>query len=195
MEDAMKKMPDNPNAILRIAQRLGRKPGDGTPQPPVIPEPVVRLVFSDLGLAELFSSTANNSGLMTEMVSPEDLVAAIQSHLQSLGIDQVVMPKSKMLQKLHLPAMLAETGTTVAEFDPSDPIASDEMLITDCLAAIAETASLVFSKSAPPPTSIVILEPRNFVPDLIDLFEMLGKQIQDVAMISGPGQLKVFVLN
>lgn len=93
--------------------------------------------------------------------------------------------------------------------------------LTDAWAAVAETGSIVIRASAEhgravslvPPCHLVVLEPKVFVPDLVDLFEKMGRENEssgfvaisgpsktaDIEMnlvtgVHGPGQVEVWIL-
>jgi L-lactate utilization protein LutC len=161
----------------------------------VIYEPTARLVYSNLGLAELFSSTANRLGMVTDLLHPEDVAGKIAEHLQSLGTAATMVTDASVLRQIDLKNRLNAMGVELC--DAAETL-QPSMLITDCMAAVAETGSLVFHRTPDftlPPDSVVILEPKNFVPDLIDLFERSRKTPKDMVLISGPNRLRLFVLH
>jgi len=57
--------------IGNVRRALGRtQPLDAAPVPPQIPEPVVRLVHSDIRLADLFLKTAKIANFMVDACPP-----------------------------------------------------------------------------------------------------------------------------
>jgi L-lactate dehydrogenase complex protein LldG len=77
--------------------------------------------------------------------------------------------------------------------------------VTDVYCAVAETGSLVMRASAGhgralslvPPIHIAVLEPRNFVPDLVDLFEKLSREGTGsaVSIVTGPSKTSDIEMN
>jgi hypothetical protein len=95
----------------RIRASLNR---DGaSPAPPLVYEPTARLVYSDLGLPELFAHAAARGGLAAQLVHVEDLAAELVDHLRQQGINQVAMSTSPILRKVRLAAAVAERGVEV----------------------------------------------------------------------------------
>jgi L-lactate utilization protein LutC len=171
-------------------------PHQQTPSPPAIYEPTVRLVYSDLGLPELFAATATKNGLHAELLHPEEIGLKVADYLKSLGLNNVNIAESKILQQLELEPQLKAAGMSVAVVE--DKLSDGTLVVTDCFAAVAETGSIVFRRSvgfALPPQSVVILEPRNFLPDLIDLFSQPHRHPQDLVLLSGPNRLRVLILH
>jgi len=178
--------------LQRIRQMLDRHAAD-TPLPPLVYEPTARLVYSDLGLPELFAHAAARGGLSARLVHVEDLAAAVVADLGALGIRRMSPSAgSTVLRKVRLADGVAALGVGVV-----DSPGAGTALATGCDGAVAETGSLVFRGGVPPgwhaaPARVVVLEPRNLVPDLIDL---LATRPGEQTLVSGPAALRVFVLH
>ena len=174
----------------RIRAAVNRS-GPAVP-PPHVYEPTARQVYSDVGLPELFAHAAARGRLAAELVHVEELPAAVGRHLRAAGLRRVVLSTSPVLRKVRLADALAMEGFTVVD-DPTTAGA----LLSGADAAVAETGSLVFRGKPPVGWAavaghVVVLEPRDFVPDLIDL---IGGGDGGLTLISGPADVRVFVLH
>jgi hypothetical protein len=176
----------------RIRRALRRDVATTPPAPPHVYEPTARLVYSDLGLPELFTYAAVRGGMAATLVHIEDLVAELTAFLQQQGVASVAITPSPLLRKIRLADGLAETGLiAVPEAGPTTA------LITGCDAAVGETGTIVFRGPVPPgwhaaAARVVVLEPKILVPDLIDL---LARQPGEMTMISGPAMVQAFMLH
>ena len=160
--------------------------------PPHVYEPTARQVYSDLGLPELFAHAAARGGMAAELVHVEELPAAVGRHLRGTGAKRVVLSPSPVLRKVRLEEGLAMEGVAVID----DPAGADAV-VSGADAAVAETGSLVFRGRLPAgwdavARHVVVLEPRDFVPDLIDL---IGGGQGGLTLVSGPADVRVFVLH
>src|SRR5262249_19508906 len=154
--------------------------------PPPLPEHVVRLVSSDIGLPELFATRARQMGADVQFLHPDALASAIAQFLQSSGVKNVAMSSSKLLDELKVHPTIAKTPG-VQRAVRWDEISLDELYdmdcaITDATFAIAETGSIVIQPSAAhgralslvPMVHVVVIEPKQLLPDLVDLLEKLA---------------------
>jgi L-lactate dehydrogenase complex protein LldG len=201
-------MADPADMLARIRQALGRtNPLDQPPVPPAIDEPVVRLVHTDLGLGELFAHRAADNKMQVQAVHIEELLPALAAFLRARDCHKVVMPVSPFLQKLGLPAALPLEGVELRTWDE---VSLDETYeydcgITDVYAAVAETGSLVIRPSPEhgraislmPPIHVAIVEPKNLVPDLVDLCELLTREssASGTVIITGPSKTADIEMN
>jgi L-lactate utilization protein LutC len=264
--------------LEKVRSALGRTHTIAPPPPPALPEPLIRLVHSDIGLPELFARMAAEAKFKVKAISAEDLPAAMIGFLQSHQCKRIGLPKSALLEKLGLPARLKAAGFNVRRWDEpageqaersgqaeaevsakgvdgsrravgpgddpesrgdepgedaesrgdepgddpetrgdvvpgaqaasgDDPVSRGLTLdeaydldcgITDVHAAVAETGSIVIRPDAghgrllslAPPIHIAVIEPRNFVADLVDLFEKLGRDgiAPNTTIITGPSK-------
>src|SRR4051794_40379932 len=72
---------DHP-VMTRVRSALGRAtPLASPPTPPEIDEHIVRLVFSNVGLPELFAKRAADMKMLVEMVKVDDLLSRLAAFL------------------------------------------------------------------------------------------------------------------
>src|SRR5262249_8424438 len=160
--------------LHRVRRALGRGQQSSTsPPPPEIPEHLVRLVHTELGLPELFAKRAAEAGMQVSFASPEEIASQLIGNLRENGVRRVGMASSKLLDQLGIIDELRN-----AEFERVarwDQIVLDEMYdfdcgVTDASFAIAETGSIVIrthagngrALSLAPLVHAVVLEPKNF---------------------------------
>jgi L-lactate utilization protein LutC len=163
-------------------------------------EPAIRLVYTDIGLPELFARSATDAGLASELLLADDVAATVIPRLEAVGARRVYLPPSSLLGRLELSTSLASAGFEVIEGNPMGTAPIDAA-VTDCFAAIAETGSLAFELSA---TSrrvlaarvrIAVVEPRACVADLLDLMERVRQRPGELFIESGPTDFVALVLN
>ncbi len=201
-------MNDASDVIGRIRCAPGRAgPLAAAPNTPAIEEPVVRLVHTEFGLPELFSRKAEENQIEVEGLFVEDLAARLIAFLRENRCRRLGLAVSSLLDKLGMERALREAGFDLHRGDAMSPDQAFELDcgITDAWAAVAETGSLVIRPtpdhgrllSLAPPIHVAILEPRNFVPDLLDLFEKLRRDGagEGVAIISGPSKTADIEMN
>lgn len=182
-------------------------PLTAAPVPPVIDEHIARLVSSDIGLPELFAQQAGKLKMLVEMVRIDDLVNNIAAFLQQTKCHRVMLTDTPLLKSLEIDETLFAHGI-MARF--SSKITLDEAYdfnagVTEVDYAVAETGSLVIRHrpehgraiSLVPFVHIAVVQPKNFVPDLIDLMDRLVKDGtgSGVTMISGPSKTADIELN
>jgi len=185
------------DVIDRVRRALGRT--SPPPVPPAIDEPIVRLVHSEIGLPELFAKIARDNGMIVDMVNVEELGPRLIKFLRGQGAKAIAFPHSRLLTQLDVVALLTTEGFHARIWDS---ISLDELYdfdcgITDVWAAVAEVGAMVvrgsrengLSLSLIPPIHVAILEPKNFLPDLVDLFEKIpADQNDNFVLITGPGK-------
>lgn len=216
-------MADQQAFIDRVRRALKRD-GSAPPAPPVIDEPMVRLVHSDIGLPELFSRMANAAKIGATLLRVEDLLDQLIAALRQRRVRTIGVSRGGLLDKLALPSSLRDAGFDVRAWDelPRDALYALDCGLTDAWAAVAETGSIVIrsspqhgrSLSLVPPLHIAIIEPKNIVPDLVDLMPRITvagdnpgtvlitgpSKTADIEMnlvtgVHGPGEVLAFVLN
>ncbi len=180
---------------------LGRRePLKVAPVPPAIDEPITRLVHSDIRLADLYLKTAKAAKFVVESVAPDELAGKLLEFLKSKNCHRVSLTNTDLFDQLNLPAVLRGAGLDATFWSE---ITLDETYeldcgITDVWAAVAETGSLVIrpdprhgrALSLIPPIHVAIVEPKNIVADLLDLFEKMKGEDPGgaVSIITGPSQ-------
>jgi len=194
--------------ISKVRAALGRsKRLDIAPTPPILDEPIIRLVHSDVGLVELFVSASNRNEVLAETVSVDALGEKLISFLNSQRLQRVAFGSSPFLEKLGIPSLLATNGFDARAWNRMtlDELYDFDAGVTDVYAAVAETGSLVVraspgqgrSLSLVPPVHVAIVEPRNLLADLVDLFEKLARDdaASSTSIITGPSKTSDIEMN
>lgn len=215
---------ENRDMFATIRKALGRTERlKSAPVPPPLSEPLIRLVHSDVGLPELFVRQATVAGMNAQGLRVEELTEQLIAYLNEKGCKTIALPVSPLLDRIGLPQTLRNAGFDARRWDEMsvDELYDFDCGVTDVWAAVAETGSLVV-RAAPehgrtlslvPWFHVAIVEPKNIVPDLYDLFERIGQQGPSsgttlitgpsktsdiegklVTGVHGPGVVKVFVL-
>ena len=173
----------------RVRRWTGRR-RSAVALPPAVHEPTARRVYSDLGLPDLFVHAARRGGMTADLVHVEQVTAAVADHLRQSGVSRVCLTPTPILRKIRLAESLADGGFTLTAEGAA------ESIVTGCPTAVAETGTLAFPGAVPTGWSgvavrVAVLEPKNFVPDLVDLFSTLSG---DVVLVAGP-VVRTFVLH
>jgi L-lactate dehydrogenase complex protein LldG len=201
-------MHDSENVMERVRRSLKREqPLQSAPVPPTIHEPIARLVSSDIGLPELFSERASELKMLVEKVRIDDLQQQLTAFLQGIGSKRVMLTDTPLIKSLDLAQSLSEVGFEAKYWSQ---ITLDESYdfdagVTEVDFAVAESGTLVVRHrpehgraiSLVPFVHVAIVQPKNFVPDLIDLMERLQTEGtgSGVTMISGPSKTADIELN
>lgn len=201
-------MNDPSNVLGKIRRSLGRSaPLTTPPVPPVLEEPLVRLVLSDIGLPQLFAKKAAENKIYVTPIRVDDLAASLVEFLRGKGVKSLAMPRSNLLERIDLPAVLRQAGFDVTLWDEMtlDELYDVDASVTDVWKAVAETGSLVVrasqghgrALSLVPPLHVAIVEPKNCVGDLIDLFEQATSagDASAFSIISGPSKTSDIEMN
>jgi L-lactate utilization protein LutC len=176
------------------------------PSPPQIDETFTRLVHTDIGLPELFAKRAKENKMGVEVVNAEDLLPKLIEYLKSKQVKSIALPISKLLGQLEVVAGLRKAGFDARTWDQMtlDEVYDVDCGITDVWAAVSEVAALVIRGSAEhgraisliPPIHVAILQPKDFVPDLVDLFQKLPPDQNDkFVLITGPSKTADIEMN
>jgi L-lactate dehydrogenase complex protein LldG len=191
---------DDP-VLARVRLALGRTaPLTTPPQPPAIPEPLARLVHTSIGLPEYFAKRAQENKIGVQWTSPDELPAKLVDFLRANQCSKLAVPASEVLERLKLPDQLSAAGFSVRRWPDMtlDEAYDIDCGITDVYAAVAEVGALVI-RSSPghgkalslvPPVHVAILQPTDFLPDLVDLFEKLRVEgaANTTVIITGPSK-------
>ena len=201
-------MNDSQNVIQRVAKALGRNSVlTIPPTPPVIDEPITRLVHSDLSLSELFTKTADAAKMYAEMVYVDDLAGKLVSYLREHNVKRIALPESKLLKQINVEQVLIDASFEVKLWPTMtiDELYDFDAGVTDVYAAVAETGSLVVRASKEhgralslvPPVHVAIVEPKNLLPDLLDLFRKMAAEgvSSSTSIITGPSKTSDIEMN
>lgn len=195
-------MDPHTNPVLdKVRRALGRTaPLSEPPVPPPIEEPVVRLVHSPIGLAELFEQRAIKQHMVAEPVDLNELVEKLAGVLRERSCKRIMLSDTELLRKLEIGDALDQAGFDARYWSgvTADGAYDYDAGVTEVDYAVAETGTLVIRHrpehgrllSLVPFVHVAIVQPKNFVADLIDLFDILAKEGtgSGVTMISGPSK-------
>jgi len=200
--------PGSINVIEKVRRALGRTtPLTTPPAPPVIDEPTARLVYSAIGLPELFMKRASDMKMLVENVRIEEVLDRTAAFLREQNRTKVMLSDTNLLLKLGAAEHLAKAGLTVKRWSEmtADEAYDFDAGLTEVDYAVAETGTLVIRHtpahgrliSLVPFVHVAIVEPRLFLPDLIDLFDSLKKDGtgSGVTLISGPSKTADIEMN
>jgi L-lactate dehydrogenase complex protein LldG len=212
------------SVIQSIRQALGRsEPLKSAPVAPEIPEHLVRLVPSDIGLPELFAKQVKANKMGASLLNVEALAGNIVQFLKTREVKKVALPISPLLERTGVTAALRAAGFDVRTWDQItlDELYDFDCAVTDVFRAVAETGSLVIrgtpehgrALTLVPDLHVAVVEPVNIVPDLMDLFQQMTVERPDnltlisgpsktsdielklVTGVHGPGEVQVFILH
>ena len=194
--------------IEKVRRALGRTADSAPPPaPPEIPDTVARLVHSNIGLAELFETRAVKQHMIAEPVSAEELPDKLAEFLRERKCRRVMISDTPLLRKMEVGDQLDERGFEARYWSgiTADGAYEYDAGLTEVDYAVAETGTLVIRHrpehgrllSLVPFVHVAVVQPKNFVPDLIDLFEILAKEGtgSGVTMISGPSKTADIEMN
>jgi L-lactate dehydrogenase complex protein LldG len=203
-------MTSDSSAILmeRVRRALGRS---GTlpepPVPPAIEEPIARLVYSNIGLAELFQKRATEMKMSVELVRIEELLPRLAAFLREQKSSKVMLSATQLINRLDAVSYLNQNGFQARSWREmtADEAYDYDAGLTEVDYAVAETGSLAIRHrpehgrllSLVPFVHVAIVEPKKLLPDLIDLFEVLAKEGSGsgVTLISGPSKTADIEMN
>ena len=198
---------DNP-ILFRVRKALGRT--TSLAEPPVAPEidePISRLVYSAIGLPELFQKRAADMKMLVEAVRVDELLPKMAEFLREQKCKSVMLSATALLNDLNATQYLAGQGLKARSWRDmtADEAYDYDAGVTEVDYAVAETGTLVVRHrpehgrliSLVPFVHVAIVQPKQFVADLIDLFETLAKEGtgSGVTMISGPSKTADIEMN
>jgi L-lactate dehydrogenase complex protein LldG len=194
--------------IERVRKALGRTGPLATPPiPPAIDEPMARLVYSEIGLPELFQKRAIDMKMLVEMVRVDVVGEKVIQFLRERGCKSAMLSDTPLLAKLRINDALNNAGIFARNWKDltADQTYDIDAGVTEADYAVAETGTLVIRHrpehgrllTLVPFVHVAIIEPRIFVPDLIDLFERLARDGtgSGVTLISGPSKTADIEMN
>ena len=171
----------------------------------------VRLVPASLlraiGLPELFLKRAGEMKMLVEAVRVENLLDRMAAFLREQNCRRVMLSDTPLLTKLGAARSLSAAGLDARRWGEmsADDAYDFDAGVTDVDYAVAETGTLVIRHrpghgrllSLVPFVHVAVVEPRQFVPDLIDLFAALKADGtgSGVTMVSGPSKTADIEMN
>ena len=202
-------MNDAAGVIEKVRRALGRSEPLATPPvPPAIDESITRLARADVDLAKLFMERAGDLKMLVEGVAADDLVGRITAFLREKNCRKVALPASPLFEELGLVDALRIVGIEATRWDR---MSLDQLYdgydcgITDVTYAVAETGSLVIKTNAAhgrglslvPMFHVAVIDPKQILPDLVDLFMLLAQEGagNHVMLISGPSKTADIEMN
>jgi L-lactate dehydrogenase complex protein LldG len=194
--------------IEKVRRALGRvSPLTTPPTPPAIEEPVARLVYSAIGLPELFQKRAGEMKMLVEPVRVDDLLEHMATFLRQQKCQKVMLSDTPLLTRLRAAEVLEASGLFARRWGQmtADDAYEFDAGVTDVDYAVAETGTLIVRHrpehgrllSLVPFVHVAVVEPKQLLPDLIDLFDVLGREGtgSGVTMISGPSKTADIEMN
>ena len=194
--------------IEKVRRALGRTAPLATPPvPPPIHEHVARLVYSAIGLPELFQKRAGEMKMLVEPVRVDDLLDRMAAFLRESKCPKVMLSDTPLLTKLGAAEHLNASGLSARRWGQmtADETYEYDAGVTDVDYAVAETGTLVVRHtpahgrllSLVPFVHVAVVEPKQILADLIDLFEALKRDGtgSGVTMISGPSKTADIEMN
>ena len=203
-------MQPNQDVLEKVRRALGRsKRLEHPPIPPVIDDRIARLVHAQSGLAEVFLRSAESMKMKTAAVGIDQLNPKLIDFLREQNCRKIAVSASELLERLDVRPALRDAGFDVKSWRDItlDELYDDyDCAVTDVMYAVAETGSLVVhpqpghgrALSLVPMIHVAIVEHKNIVPDLVDLFEKLAWPDQsrsNIILITGPSKTADIEMN
>jgi len=194
----------------RVRAALGRRGTlvTLTPTPPPLPDEIVRLVRADAKLPELFTQRAGELKMKVKSSSRDAAAAEVVAFFRQTPAKRIALSDSPILEQLKVLDALSAAGFETKRWDQLtlDELYDFDAAVTDVDFAVAETGTLVIKPtrehgrglSLVPMYHVAVVERRQFLPDMIDLFERLKTDEQarsNVILISGPSKTADIEMN
>ena len=175
-------MSDNREAFFaRIRAARGGDAGAESPTPPKIEDAIVRTVSRDVDRAELFIERSRATGMEVHDLRTVPLRDAVSALFERLGIGSITLAVGDDSESSGLIEAVAASGCSVVDHRASDRLEAHydvDAGVTDSLAAIAETGTVVVSSTSGrsrgsfivPPIHIVLIRARDIAADHLDFW-------------------------
>ena len=200
--------PSLDTVLQNVRRALGRtSPLTELPVPPVIPESIARLVPRDADLPAVFHRAATALKMLVSNVDNETLFLRLSEFLQSRNVKRVMLSDTPLLKRWRMNELLNGAGFEAkwwGEISLDDTYEFDAGL-TEVDYAVAETGTLAIRHhpehgrllSLVPFVHVAVVERDKFVPDLLDLMEILKREGSGsgVTLISGPSKTADIEMN
>jgi L-lactate dehydrogenase complex protein LldG len=192
--------------VRRALKRSGASPIT-PPTPPALPDAVVRTVRGDVDLAKLFTQRAAELKMIVTPVAAASAAAELVKFIAEHPIRKIALADSPLIERLKLREALSAAGLTVKRWSALtlDELYDYDCAVTDVDYAVAESGSLVIKPnrghgrgmSLVPMYHVALIEQRQILPDLVDLFAELALDADrsNVILISGPSKTADIEMN
>ena len=191
----------NESVLEQVRRALERTaPLSAAPVPPEIDMTITRLVDGGADLREIFARVCGQNHMSVEAVGQADLCRRLAEYLRGQNVKRVAVSAGGLLSRLSIAEGLRRDGLEVRAWDELtlDQLYDFDCGVTDVDYAIAETGSVVVRASVGcgralslvPALHIAVVEESRLLPDLVDLFAVLGREGTGSAasIISGPSK-------
>ncbi len=175
------------------------------PKPHPTNDALIRLVDCDQDLKARFTSSARAAGMLVHETTPAGALAALRALLFQLRIDRATLALNISSNSPDWESAIRLAGCRIVPWKGPSVRESHFSVaagITDCLAAVAETGSLVLASGPSagrnawlvPPLHIALLRTSQILPDLIDAMPLLARNESSrrlpaaVVFVSGPSK-------
>jgi L-lactate dehydrogenase complex protein LldG len=207
---ALREMPDFSldTVLQKVRRSLGRtSPLTELPVPPVIPEGIARLVARDANLPAVFLKAATALKMLVSMVDQESIIPKLTEFLHSRNVKRVMLSDTPLLKRWNMTELLSSFGFEAKWWGDLtlDESYEFDAGLTEVDYAVAETGTLAIRHrpehgrllSLVPFVHVAIVERDKFVPDLLDLMELLRSEGSGsgVTLISGPSKTADIEMN
>lgn len=199
--------PDN-LVMTRVRKALGRTSSLAEPPiPPEIEEPIARLVSSNIGLEGLFEKRATDMKMLVEPVRLDELLPKLVAYFREMKSKRIMLSATPLLNELNATKYLNDNGIVAQSWRDmtADEAYDFDAGLTEVDYAVAETGTLVIRHrpehgrllSLVPFVHVAIVQPKQILADLLDLFETLAREGtgSGVSMISGPSKTADIEMN
>ncbi|MEW6742392.1 MAG: LUD domain-containing protein [Planctomycetota bacterium] len=189
--------------LVRVRAALNRHGREHVPEPPPLEEKLVRRVSAEEDLVARFAERAAGAGVKVVRTAMRALPAELGALLEELEARRVTVSLSESPLAAQVHAGLAAARRTVVDWRAEQGLEAHydvDAGITDVVAAIAETGSLVMAADAQhsrgthlvPPAHVAVVRASDIVPDLIDIFRRLREAGQGMSastvIVTGPSK-------
>lgn len=186
--------------ITHLSRALGR----AAPQPPATPAPsadpaIIRTAGPRPDLAHLFAARAAEAGMTIHRATPANIDELVIDLLRTLNIRRIAIAETPQLAALRDRLTGRETAVECVDWRAGpgvEPLYSADAGLSDVLAAIAETGTLICEASPGhgrglslvPPVHTAVVRTEQILPDLVDFFTARRPGSSSFALITGPSK-------
>jgi L-lactate dehydrogenase complex protein LldG len=173
--------------VARIRRALEREggaaPAADADQPPPIPDDLVRVGPAADGAAtvDLFAAKAEEAGMGVARCGRDDLAATLASILRERGVERLTTSVRDAELAAAIETAAGDLPAEVVDWRPAPGITAHFDVhagVTDVVAAIAESGTLVLAASADhsrgthivPPLHVALVRADDVVPDMLDFW-------------------------